>query len=130
MSKYEYLYHFLDYFFLIFHTLLVLINVLGWVFKKTIKIQRIALLLTLFSWLVLGFTYGWGYCILTDWHWDVLRELGQTPSESAYIQYLFKRLLNITISRSFSDTITILGLIFGAAGAVFRYIQNYKKLKQ
>jgi len=39
--------------------------------------HRASLLLTAFSWFVLGIWYGWGYCVCTDWHYMVLRdELG------------------------------------------------------
>jgi len=46
--------------------------------EKTRKANLILLLLTGLSWFGLGIFYGWGYCPLTDWHWKVLRELGET----------------------------------------------------
>lgn len=41
-------------------------------------------------WLGLGFYVGHiGYCILTDWHWQVKTLLGQAHLPSSYIEYLY-----------------------------------------
>ncbi|AHC16706.1 DUF2784 domain-containing protein [Salinispira pacifica] len=87
--------HFLDRFFLIFHTVFVLFNLLGWMWKKTRKIHLITIGLTLFSWGILGFWYGFGYCFCTDWHWDVRRLLGNPPVHRSYIQFLVRELTGI-----------------------------------
>ena len=112
-------YVFLDYFFLFFHSLLILFNLFGWIWRKTRKLHWLVLGLTLFSWFIMGFYYGWGYCLLTDWHWDVLSELGERPTQNAYVQYLLDRIFNWEVSRHFSDIATIVGLLFGLLGAVF-----------
>jgi hypothetical protein len=109
----------LDYFFLIFHSLLMFVNLFGWIPKATRKLHLYTLLLTLLSWFVMGYFYGWGYCLLTDWHWDVLQALGERPLQSAYVEYLFERIFNLTVSKEFSDIITIAGLIFGISGALY-----------
>src|SRR5660397_111289 len=44
----------------------------------------------LFSWVVLGCWKGFGYCFLTDWHYDVLRKLGKTGMPNSYIAFLIK----------------------------------------
>ena len=119
-------YVFLDYFFLVFHSLLIILNVFGWIPRKTRKLHWIALGLTLFSWLIMGFFYGWGYCILTDWHWDVLAELGERPTQNVYLQYLFERLLNWEISRKTSDILTVSGLLFGISGAILAFFLGRK----
>ena len=113
------IYWFLDYFFLFFHSALIVFNLFGWILKKTRKLHWVVLGSTLFSWFIMGYFYGWGYCILTDWHWDVLAELGKRPAQSVYVQYLLDRIFNWEVSRSFSDILTVSGLIFGLLGAVF-----------
>lgn len=123
------IYQLLDYFFLVFHGLLIIINVLGWIWSRTRKLQLYVLALTLFSWLIMGYFYGWGYCVLTDWHWDVLQELGQRPDQNAYVQYLFYRWFNLDVTREFSDQITIVFLLVGVAGAIYmRWV--YAKIKK
>ena len=80
----------LDIFFVTFHTLLIVFNLTGWIWAKTRKVHRVAVSLTLFSWVVLGYFYGWGYCFLTEWHYDILRKLGETALPHSYITYLLE----------------------------------------
>lgn len=82
--------HIANGFFYVFHTLLILFNLFGWIFPKTRKLNLITLLLTFASWFVLGIWKGWGYCFLTEWHYDVLRKLGETDLPSSYIAFLAK----------------------------------------
>ncbi|MEI8282676.1 MAG: DUF2784 family protein, partial [Armatimonadota bacterium] len=87
---------FLNIFFLIFHTLLIVFNCFGWAWKRTRKWNLITLAVTAFSWLVMGLWKGVGYCICTDWHWQVRKALGQTSNESSYLDYLVKALTGWT----------------------------------
>jgi hypothetical protein len=68
---------FLDVFFLVFHASLILFNLFGWMFRKTRVWNLVTLLLTGLSWTLLGIFYGFGYCPFTDWHFQVLEELGK-----------------------------------------------------
>lgn len=101
------MYNFLDVFFLIFHSALILFNLFGWIYRKTRRLNLIILVLTGLSWFVLGIFYGMGYCPLTDWHWQVLDHLGKTSPYSSYVQYLLERILGIHISSLRADTITM-----------------------
>ncbi|MCF1749688.1 DUF2784 domain-containing protein [Mariniradius sediminis] len=82
-----------DWFFVVFHSSLILFNLFGWIWKKTRKAHLITISLTLLSWGFLGIWYGWGYCPLTDWHWQVLEKLGKTNLPNSYISYLLDRVL-------------------------------------
>lgn len=106
----------LDWFFIVFHSAIILFNLFGWIYKRTRKWNLIVLLLTAGSWYILGIFYGWGYCFLTDWHWRVLGELSVYPPESSYVQYLFRRLLGVIVSADFADMIT--GTLFFLALAI------------
>ncbi len=46
--------HIIDYFFILFHGVLMLFNVLGWIIPKWRLANLISLSLTAFSWFVLG----------------------------------------------------------------------------
>src|SRR5437016_458661 len=81
---------FLDVFLLIFHTLLIVFNCFGWAWKKTRKWNLLTLAATAFSWLVMGLWKGVGYCICTDWHWQVREALGHRMTESSYLDFLVK----------------------------------------
>lgn len=102
---------FLDIFFTVFHTSLVLFNLLGWIWKLTRRLNLICLLLTAGSWLILGIFYGFGYCPLTDWHFNVLKKLAYTDLPDSYLSFLFTRLTKIHIDQSLVDAITLWGLI-------------------
>lgn len=97
---------FLDLLFIFFHTLLIVFNLFGWIWKFTRKANLITLLLTGGSWFILGIFYGIGYCPLTDWHFDILEKLGVQNIPNSYTKYLFDRLLNLNLSPKLVDTAT------------------------
>ena len=103
----------LDWAFLWLHALLILFNMVGWAWKRTRLLHLITFGATAFSWFVLGAFYGWGYCLCTDWHFQVRRQLGYADPYTSYVQLLFEELLGIPISRPVADVI---------AGAVFAFI--------
>jgi len=84
------LYRFLDAAFFAFHGLVVLVNVFGWVPRRTRRLHLVVMAATAFSWFALGplLGYGVGYCFCTDWHWRVRRALGYADSGN-YVQLLF-----------------------------------------
>ena len=97
----------LDFFFISFHTVLILFNMFGWIFRKTRKLNLIVLLLTGASWLILGIFYGIGYCPLTDWHFNILERLGETNLPTSYIAYLLQRFTGTTFNATIIDAATM-----------------------
>lgn len=87
----------LDAFFLVFHAGFTLFNVVGWVFPRTRKAHRVTIVLTASSWFILGIWYGWGYCICTDWHWQVRRALGEPITSRSYIRFLIAEIIGVYI---------------------------------
>jgi prepilin signal peptidase PulO-like enzyme (type II secretory pathway) len=61
---------------------------------------------------LLGIFYGFGYCPVTDWHFNVLRNLGYTDLPTSYLSFLFTRLTGLPISQSLVDAVTLWGLVF------------------
>lgn len=96
----------LDKFLIFFHTCLILFNLFGWIWKSTRKLNLIILILVAFSWLILGIWYGIGYCPLTEFHWFVKIELGETNLPYSYIKYLVDYYLNIDSDPVVIDYIT------------------------
>lgn len=117
----------IDIFFLLFHSFLILFNLFGWIWKKTRKINLFTLLITLASWIGLGFFYGWGYCFLTDWHWRVLEKMGQTNLPNSYISYLVDRLVGIDLSGISANYLTTMLFILAFLTSI--YVNFIKKLK-
>lgn len=96
-----------DCFFLVFHTGLILFNLLGWIWKPLRRSHLIVISLTFASWGILGIWFGWGYCPLTDWHWEVLYALGTETLPSSYISYLLQRLLGWHLPDITVDILTL-----------------------
>ena len=120
-------YNFLDWFFMGFHTLLIVFNLLGWIWKTLRKLNLATILLTAGSWLILGIFYGIGYCPFTDWHWNVLRELGETGLPHSYPQYLINRLTGITLPPLTVDIITASSLGVAFIISLYLNIRDYLK---
>ena len=122
--------HLLDKFFLIFHTSLILFNLLGWIWKKTRPWNLATLILTGLSWTVLGIWYGWGYCPCTDLHWDVLRNLGRTGMPSSYIKYLLQRLLAIDASADLVNSATLYLFLLVLAISLGLNVRDYQEKRK
>ena len=102
----------LDYFFVVFHSVLIVFNLSGWIHPATRKAHLVCVLLTGGSWFILGLFYGIGYCPLTDWHWRVLEQLGQHALPESYVQYIINRLTGINLTASLADWLTLGGWLF------------------
>jgi len=118
---------FLDIFFTVFHTCLVLFNLFGWIWKKTRLANLITLLVTAGSWSILGIFYGFGYCPLTDWHFSILEKLGYTNLPDSYLSFLFTRLTGLPIDQSLVDSVTLWGLIVALAISLYLNIRHWIK---
>lgn len=100
-------YRLLDIFFFIFHTVLILFNIFGWIWYKTRRWNLVTLALTGFSWFILGIWYGWGYCFCTDWHWQIRARLGYDDKSNSYIHFLLLKLTGIDFSTQLVDITTV-----------------------
>lgn len=118
-------YKILNYFFFTFHITLILFNLFGWIPHKLRKWNLASLCLTAFSWFVLGIFYGFGYCFLTDWHWELRDKLGYTNESNSYIHFLVTEFTNINIEEDVVDTLT--AICFFSAFALSVYVNIWKK---
>lgn len=95
--------HFINWFFLFFHSFLILFNTFAWIFKKTRTLHFYSILITWFSWVVLGYFYGFAYCFLTDWHWSIREKLGYIDSSYSYIHFLLLEITGINFNARLVD---------------------------
>ncbi|MEL4456446.1 DUF2784 family protein [Lutimonas vermicola] len=116
----------IDLFFIGFHTSLILFNVFGWLVPRWRFANFISLSLTAFSWFILGIWFGWGYCVCTDWHWQIREMLGYQNTSSSYIHFLILELTNIDIREESVDIYT--AIVFVAAFLISFYL-NLRKWK-
>lgn len=117
------MYPLLDALLYIFHVLVMLVNLAGWVRPVTRKLQRYTFGATVLSWLLPGAWYGFGYCFLTDWHWQVRRAMGEYDLPYSFIQLIARDLGCGEISTGTSDMIAVTGLsiaLIGCAWGIYR----------
>jgi hypothetical protein len=98
----------IDLFFIVFHSILIVFNLIGWIWKKTRRWNLVTLIMTGGSWFILGIYFGWGYCFCTDWHWQVLGKMGETRLPGSYIQYIILRLFSVQIETGLADKLTLI----------------------
>jgi hypothetical protein len=104
--------------FLVFHTLWIAFNCLGWAWRRTRRWQVATISLTALSWFGLVCWYGWGYCPATDWHWRVRERLGYRDPPS-YVQLLIRELTGIELSVDAANALALGALVAaGVAGGV------------
>jgi Protein of Unknown function (DUF2784) len=107
----------------VIHTLWMAFACLGWIWRRTRPWQLAIVSLTAVSWFGLGIRYGWGYCPLTDWHWQVRARLGHHDPPS-YIQLLAKELTGIDPGQALADTVAVLTLGAVAVLGAARYVRD------
>lgn len=85
--------------------------------------------LTVFSWLVMGAWYGLGYCALTDWHWQIKRELGETHLPNSFLVYLFNDIMGLSLGLGFINMGAGASLAVVVLLSIVLNIHDYKKQK-
>jgi hypothetical protein len=125
----EFVLHIADIFFVIFHSVIIIFNVFGWIWKKTRKLNLITLFLTGSSWFILGIFYVFGYCPLTDWHFQILRKLNHSDLPSSYIKYLIERVTPYSPGAELVDTTTLVVFFVALFLSVFFNIRDIKKCR-
>lgn len=110
---------FLNIFFFVFHTAFTLFNLIGWLFPRLRRIHLFTIGITAFSWFVLGFWYGWGYCLFTDWHWEVREAMGLYDQSPSYIHFLILKLTGWNANSAWVDAGTLIGFLTGLIGSLW-----------
>jgi len=87
----------------LFHTAMLIFNLTGWICRRTRTLHIICLGATLFSWFVMGYWKGMGYCICTDWHFQIRRAMGIKDNVHSYLQLIAKSFFGVEMDRMTSD---------------------------
>jgi len=124
------MYIFLDKFFFVFHSSLIIFNLFGWIWKKTRLANLVVLLSTAFSWFILGIWYGFGFCPSTEWHWQVRVKLGLYDMPSSYIEFLIESLTGLDLSRKFVDVFALVFLILALLASILTNVRDWRKKKR
>ena len=124
------MYYFLDKFFFVFHSFIILFNLFGWIWKKTRKANLILILLTLGSWFILGIWYGFGFCPCTEWHWQVRIKLGYYDMSSSYLVFLIKSITGLEVERHLVDIFAVAFLVAALGASIYTNWKDWKKQKR
>ena len=124
------MYVLLDKFFFVFHSFIIVFNLLGWIWEKTRVANLIMLLLTAFSWFILGIWYGFGYCFCTDWHYQVRMKLGYFDMPSSYVKFLIDSLTGLGINAKLADTFTFTFFLLALIASVLTNMQDWRNRRQ
>jgi hypothetical protein len=121
---------FLNIFFFVFHSTLIIFNLFGWVWKKTRLANLIVILLTVFSWTVLGIWYGFGFCPCTEWHWQVRIKLGYFDMPSSYTKFLIDSLTGLDVKETLVDTLAVTLLALALVASVVMNVRDWKRKRK
>ena len=115
---------FADHLFFWAHIIIIFFNLFGWAFPFFRKWHLWLVAITLFSWMILGLWFGFGYCFLTDWHWQIKHKLGETGLPASFVKYFFDRYTPFHFSSTEVDWIT--GISYLSAVAISVYLNFFK----
>jgi hypothetical protein len=122
------MYAFLDTFFFIFHSFIIIFILFGWMWKKTRKANLIILLLTAFSWFILGIWYGFGFCPCTEWHYQVRLKLG-LHMPSSYVKLLLDSITGLNFNAKIIDILTLTFFLLALTASIITNIKAWKNKK-
>jgi hypothetical protein len=75
----------------VFHTGMTLFALVAWLYRPLVPFHFFLSLIIWFSWIVIGFYVGYtGYCMVTDYHWQVEQMRGNEGLPASYIEYLLR----------------------------------------
>ena len=121
------MYAFLDKFFFVFHSTLMVLILFGWIWRKTRIANLIVVLLTAFSWFILGIWYGFGYCPSTDWHWQVRMKLGHYDMPSSYTKFLIDSLTGMDVNAKLVDIFAVLFLTLALFASILTNVRDWRE---
>jgi hypothetical protein len=117
----------LDIFYTILHVVIIVFNLSGWIWLRTRIYHFYGILLTAFSWFFLGIWYGFGYCPITDWQWQVKEKLGEDHLPNSFIKYFADQISGENINPNVVDVLT--AVCFVLAAGITVYVNFIKKAK-
>lgn len=88
------------------HVTIILFCVVGWLLPAARPWHLLLCALIFASWFVLGAWKGWGYCLVTDMQWKLLRRMGRPVPPAGYVPMLCERLTGMAIDAHRVDKVT------------------------
>jgi hypothetical protein len=111
--------YFLDGSLTLLHIIIIAFNLFGWIFPVTRKAQFICIVLTAFCWFILGIWFGFGYCPITDWQWNIKEQLGEINLPASFITYYMNKIMRMHFSDSFINLLTLIFFLLAAMASIY-----------
>lgn len=116
--------------FFVFHGILILFNLFGWLVDRLRFWNLMTLTATAGSWFILGIWKGWEYCPCTDWHWAVREKLGLPIETNSYIDFLLRKLLGLELPIQVVDGGTLILFLGSLAASLWVNFKNNNLIKK
>jgi hypothetical protein len=116
----------LDWLLTVVHVVVVLAFTFAWIPRRTSRWHGWLVALTAFSWIVLGYFKGFGYCVLTDLHWRVKRARGITHLPGSFLKYMADYVTGTNVPAHVIDAVAGTVFVVGCGAALFRAWQSRK----
>ena len=119
---------FLDILLTFAHFAIVGVNLFGWIWPATRKAHLVVVAATAFSWFILGIWFGWGYCPITHWQWNVKQKLGETNLPNSFVKYYADKISGRDIDPALVDNVTLVTFLVVIILTV--YLNFFKQRKR
>jgi hypothetical protein len=113
----------LDWVLTVLHVGVVLAFVFLWIPRRTARLHGWLVALVSFSWIVIGYFKGFGYCVLTDLQWRVKHARGQTHLPGSFLKYMADRVSGTDVPSSLINDVAAVVFFVGVGAALVRYFQ-------
>ncbi|HVS93244.1 MAG TPA: DUF2784 domain-containing protein [Mucilaginibacter sp.] len=114
-----FLLHLADILLTLLHLVIIGFNLLGLIWKRTLRAHLVCIALTAGCWFILGIWFGWGYCPITDLEWNIKEKLGEHNLPNSFIKYYADRLSGTSVSASLVDAVTAIAFFMAALLSVY-----------
>jgi hypothetical protein len=88
------------------HISIIIFTVTGWIFPATRHAHLMMCVLIVASWFGVGAWKGWGYCLVTDIQWQLLRRLGKKAPPYSYVTMLLQHVTDHPVNAQRVDQMT------------------------
>lgn len=78
----------------------------------------------------MGIWYGFGYCPLTDWHYQVRMKLGHYDMPESYIKFLIQSIFGVDINQGLVDIVAFYILVLALGTSALLNIRDWRKSRR
>jgi len=101
------------------HNAIIVFSVVGWIYPPTRPWHLMLCGLIIASWFGVGAWKGWGYCLVTDLQWRLLRSMGNDAPPFGYIPMLWQRFTGREADARRVDLVTQWVFYFSVAASLW-----------